>query len=321
VPKIVASRMAAESSATSQSDPQQQRAGGPSEQGAILIGTDDRPSAQDALALGRWLASARGADLLLAWVHPYDRLPSLLDDGEDVERVREAVTSLAAAVKGALPPELRPELRLLSGRSPAQGLLELADREGVSTIVLGASERSRLGRIAPGSTAVRLLSGSHAPIAIAPRGYAPPVGQAPLIGVGFDGGTEAHEALEWAAGFARLTDGRLRVIGVHQPMAFGDVGVGTFPIESVSQALRRELQEEAEEAVSSLDGVAAEARLRDGDAATSLAAESEDLDLLVLGSRGYGPLRSVLVGSVSEATVPEVRSPVLIVPRGAGRTG
>jgi nucleotide-binding universal stress UspA family protein len=137
-----------------------------------------------------------------------------------------------------------------------------------------------------------------------------------VIGVGFDGGDEAHHALQWAAAFARLTGGRLRVIAVHQPIAFGSVGIGTFPTESVLQALHRELQGKAEEAVARLEGVAAEARMTDGDPAASLAAESDDLDLLVLGSRGYGPLRSVLVGSVSEATVAESRSPVLIVPRG-----
>jgi nucleotide-binding universal stress UspA family protein len=289
-----------------------------SDQGAILIGIDERPSAQDALVLGRWLASAQAADLLLAWVHPYDRLPSLLGDEQEAERIREAVTSLAAAVKSSLPSELRPELRLLSGRSPAQGLLKLADRAGVSAIVLGASERSGIGRIVPGSTAIRLLSGSHVPVAIAPRGYTPPAGQTPVVGVGFDGGDEAHVALRWAAAFARLIDGRLRVIAVHSPIAFGGVGVGTFPTESVSQAMHRELQSEAKEAVARLHGVAVEARVKDGDPAASLAAETEKLNLLVLGSRGYGPLRSVLVGSVSETTIAKSRSAVLVVPRAGG---
>ena len=152
-------------------------------------------------------------------------------------------------------------------------------------------------------------------MAIAPRGYAPPLNEAPQIGVGFDGGDEAHKALEWAAAFARMAGGRLRVIAVHQPIAFGAVGVGTFPTELVSQALRLELRGEVDEAIARLEGVATELRLTDGNPAALLAAESDELDLLVLGSRGYGPLRSVLMGSVSEATVARSRSPVVVVPR------
>jgi nucleotide-binding universal stress UspA family protein len=191
----------------------------------------------------------------------------------------------------------------------------LAEREDVAAIVLGSSERSGLGRIAPGKTAVRLLSGSRVPVAVAPRGYEAPIGQAPLIGVGFDGGDEAEAALEWAADFARAVGGRLRVIAVHEPMAFGGVGVVTVPTASVSELMHRELENETKEAVARLDGVEAEAVLTDGNAAAVLAGQTSELDLLVLGSRGYGPLRSVLLGTVSEATVAEAQSPVLIVPR------
>ena len=49
----------------------------------ILVGVDDRPTARDALVLGRWLAGALSEELLLAWVHPYDRLPSLLGEGQE----------------------------------------------------------------------------------------------------------------------------------------------------------------------------------------------------------------------------------------------
>lgn len=288
---------------------------GPGLEGAVLVGIDERPSAHDALVLGRWFAQVASAELFLAWVHPYDRLPSLLGEGEETMQVRETVNALASAVKSALPPELRSELHLLPGGSAPRGLQQLAEREDVSVIVLGASERSGIGRISPGKTAVRLLSGSGVPVAVAPRGYEAPSRQAPLIGVGFDGGAEAKAALKWAAAFARTVGGRLRVIAVDEPIAFGGVGVGAFPTASVAQVLHQELQSETEAAVGALDGVEAEAALLDGNAAAELAGQTAELDLLVLGSRGYGPLRSVLLGTVSEATVAEAQSPVLIVPR------
>jgi nucleotide-binding universal stress UspA family protein len=53
----------------------------------------------------------------------------------------------------------------------------------------------------------------------------------------------------------------------------------------------------------------------EGDAAEVLVERSRDLDLLVVGSRGYGPLRHALVGNVSWAVMRSAACPVLVVPR------
>ena len=55
-----------------------------------------------------------------------------------------------------------------------------------------------------------------------------------------------------------------------------------------------------------------------GNAAEILAEASEQLDLLVLGSRGYGPLHSVVVGGVAGRVVREAACPVIVLPRKAG---
>lgn len=184
-------------------------------------------------------------------------------------------------------------------------------------VVLGASERAGLGRIVPGSTAVRLLSDSAVPVAIAPRGYTPASEREPLIGVGFDGGPEAGQALDWAATLALGVHGRLRMLAVHEPIAFGDLSTGAFPVQSVGQALRGQLKDEAEKAAAGLErGPSPEILFKDGDPARELIEASAELDLLVLGSRAHGPARSVLLGSVSEATVAGSQAPVVVVPRG-----
>ena len=48
-----------------------------------------------------------------------------------------------------------------------------------------------------------------------------------------------------------------------------------------------------------------------------LAVQSQSLDLLVVGSRGYGPLRAVLLGGVSHTLVRSAACPVIVLPRGA----
>ena len=219
-------------------------------------------------------------------------------------------------VKASLPAGDRPELRLVPGRAAARGLQELAEREQASLIVLGASERAGLGRIVPGSTARKLLSGSKLPVAIAPRGYTESPQQDPVIGVGFDGGEESATAVRWASDLARRSEGRLHLIAVHEPVPFASLSPAALPTDSVNRALRRELHEDFERAVAGLaGGLSIETTFRDGDPATELTAISSDLDLLVLGSRGYGPLSSVLLGSVSEATISRSVAPTVVVPR------
>ena len=63
-------------------------------------------------------------------------------------------------------------------------------------------------------------------------------------------------------------------------------------------------------------GVEAEASVVSGEPAEVLVDAAGDDAILVLGSRAYGPLRRVLLGSVSRAVVRTARCPVLVHPRG-----
>ena len=57
-----------------------------------------------------------------------------------------------------------------------------------------------------------------------------------------------------------------------------------------------------------------------GDPAVELESISEHLDLLVVGSRGYGRIRRALLGSVSSYLVEHCHCPLIVVPRAAGDT-
>jgi nucleotide-binding universal stress UspA family protein len=57
----------------------------------------------------------------------------------------------------------------------------------------------------------------------------------------------------------------------------------------------------------------------EGDPGQVLAERSRDLDLLVVGSRGYGPVRHALEGNVSGHVMRNAGCPVLVVPRAAGQ--
>ena len=66
-------------------------------------------------------------------------------------------------------------------------------------------------------------------------------------------------------------------------------------------------------------GVEVETTVHADDPADILLRVSEHVDMLVCGSRGYGPIRSILLGGVSRRVVDGAHCPVLVLPRGIER--
>jgi nucleotide-binding universal stress UspA family protein len=91
------------------------------------------------------------------------------------------------------------------------------------------------------------------------------------------------------------------------------------PSDTAKEHLRRLLHSVADNAP---HGVNPETLLLDGDPASVIAARAQGvLDLLFVGSRGYGPLRRALLGSVSAALVRDAGCPVIVTPRTAVASG
>jgi nucleotide-binding universal stress UspA family protein len=199
--------------------------------------------------------------------------------------------------------------------SPARVLYELAQSRDAAILVLGSSHRAGRGRTLAVGVAAKLLQGGPCPIAIAPRGFAERTpGEPRVIGVAFDDSSESRLALELAAQLGEATSAALRVISVYHgstPVHQRDWPDAPTVFEETQDVLRRAVRPLADE-------LRAEPRFLSGNPASVLVDETElGLDLLVMGSRGYGPLRSVMLGSVSEEVVRAAACPVIIVPRGA----
>jgi nucleotide-binding universal stress UspA family protein len=282
----------------------------------VIVGVDASERSRDALALAEALSEPDGR-LLIVYAHPFGELASLLTEGDEERLVREGAESVARQAHEVLEGATEREMRIVAGRSPAAVLQQLAVETEAGLIAVGSSERSRLGKVLAGSVAEALLSGSPVPVAVAPAGYAsatrPPLG---LIGCAYDGSAEARHALRYAGHLAARLAARLQIIGVHQPLGFGSVSVsGSFGYQSANAATREALQAELDDASNLLASGNATTLLLDGPAAATLIAQSGELDLLVAGSRGYGPVRRVLVGSVSRALVRDASCPIVVVPR------
>jgi nucleotide-binding universal stress UspA family protein len=284
----------------------------------LIVGVDGSERSADALALAARLAEP-GQRLVLAHVHPYGQLSDLLSGDDYARLVREVAESTISAAQEMLHPGTERAMQLVANRSPAAGLHDLAAEQGAALIVVGSSHRSGLGRVFAGSVAESVLAGAPVPVAVAARGLAGVQDSVRIVGCGFDGSPEAHEALGWAADIARRRRARVDVLAVHARMAFGGVSTaGALGYQSANDTIRRTLEKRMSDAIASLaDGAEFSGRLLDGDPATELVKASSELDLLVIGSRGYGPVRTVLLGSVSRTLVREGACSVVVLPRGA----
>lgn len=143
------------------------------------------------------------------------------------------------------------------------------------------------------------------------------------IVVGVDGSDASREALRWAASEAALRDARLVAVHVFAFMpltAIGDPGMipmsaGDLPgqLDAERSAAQTELDAAVADAFPDGPPKDFEARLVEGDPSDTLVAEAGDADLVVVGSRGRGGLKSALLGSVSGHVVHHAASPVVVV--------
>ena len=277
----------------------------------IIVGVDGSKRCRDGLALARMLARETGGSILLASVHPASRRHAHQEAARaEAERclaeAREAIAGVGAV-----------EQRAVAANSPARGLHDLAEAEGADLIVLGSSHRGTAGRVLPGSVGDRLLHGAPCAVAIAPAGYwGNPDPRPRVIGVGYLPGEHADAALTVATELALHEHAALRLIAVVDGTGFGGFGVrGGYGYAEIIGDVREETRERLEAALHALPGeTRAQGVLREGDPAAELVEQSQTLDLLVTGSRGYGALGRAILGGVSSRVVREAACPVLVVP-------
>ena len=283
-----------------------------------MVGVDGSAEALDAIALGDRLASVLESTVLLTFVHPFERAAKKMPSSEYDQLVKEVANATVEGLPVEGPGSKPRQMRVIGGRSPGNGLHSFAAAEQASVVVVGSSKRGGRGRVTPGGVGAPLLAGSPCPVAVAPRGYAtdpPPISP---VGVAYDAGSESQVALQWAVRIAKGLKAELRLIAVHSRIAFGNVPVGgPGQVSSVNAALHEEMRKDLESAAEKISDLEVTQHLHDGDAATELVRESAELGLLVTGSRAYGPVRTVLLGSVANDVIRSATCPVVVVPRGA----
>jgi nucleotide-binding universal stress UspA family protein len=129
-----------------------------------------------------------------------------------------------------------------------------------------------------------------------------------------DGSDHADRALDYARELAEANSSRLAAVHVKEIM----VGrAGGYPVQIDEDEVERKIQRQAKDLKDA--GINAGYELRGataGGAAHALADAANDVgaDLIVVGTRGQGPIQGLLLGSVTQRLLHVAPCPVLAVP-------
>ncbi|HSZ05874.1 MAG TPA: universal stress protein [Solirubrobacteraceae bacterium] len=276
----------------------------------VLVGVDGRPNGRDAIALAARLTDPAGS-LTLAHVHSGELRPSHALAPSVLRGEREASEALLEQERDAAGVDA--ELLSVVAMGAGRGLHEQADEREADLLVVGSCSHGAFGRAMLGDDARAALNGAPCAVAIAARGYAAQPAPLATLGVAYNGSQESKAALATARALARRGGASVHALEVVSLPAFAYTGLVPPAIgESIDVLLQQ-----ANGRLQALPDV--EGRAVYGVTGEELARFGDEVELLIVGSRGYGPLRRLVLGSTSDYLQRHARCSLLVLARAAER--
>ncbi|ALU38685.1 universal stress protein [Kocuria flava] len=286
----------------------------------IVVGYDGSENSDRALdwAVREAAATAAPLRVVVSMGRPVAVDPSLY--GPFLEAIEEEADKVAATAVGRAR-EQGVEAVAVVERGDAAGVL-VEESRGAAVLAVGRRGRHGVrGRL--GSVSAAVAAHAACPVVVLPEGWDP--GAAPRPGTAFDGrvvvgvdrlgrdNPAVQAAARWAEdhglGLVLLT-----VIpeALSMPTASADldravreqlVGPAQAMVDQVAAAVRADRP-----------GLDVTTAVLSGAPTERLVDAGRPAALLVVGSRGYGGFRGLLMGSVSQAVLNDGRGPVMVVP-------
>jgi nucleotide-binding universal stress UspA family protein len=287
----------------------------------ILVGYDPRTADRAPVRFAAVAARFTGAPLIVGSVFADATTVDQMARGQiDEELAADATQALSHVERELRADGVRAECRPFAGHSVPATLHRVAEELGAGLLVVGSTDRSEPRRVMPGSTAERLMHGAPCPIAVVPRSWQSG-GELRVLGIAYSDTPEGRAALEEGLALAQRANASARVITAVKPRG-SDRGTGGrqgqeartfdaagYEIDAVKDQILNKVLRLAPD-------VQVEPDVGAQDAAEFVIAASYDVDLLICGSRGYGPKRAVLLGGVSRKVATGAHCPVIVLPRG-----
>jgi nucleotide-binding universal stress UspA family protein len=282
----------------------------------IVVGTDGSPSSSQAVVWAAREARRRGAslDVVHAWSSPLEVYPGswYLDPAVFYDEAKAVLDEAVESVPTPCGLPLDVHGRLFEGPAAAQLVEAAVDAE---LLVVGSRGRGGFAGLLLGSVSRECVHKATCPVIVVPPSWNGE--EEDRIVVGVDGSETSKLALQWAITEAAMRGSRLDVVNaVGSPRPVSVVGsLDTIDVDLLEKGSRSLLDEMVVPLVAAADPrprSVAEIASPDTPVVALLEAGS-GADLLVVGSRGRGEIRGLLLGSVSQQCVHHAPCPVVVV--------
>ncbi|MFE3461440.1 universal stress protein [Nocardiopsis aegyptia] len=289
---------------------------------AVVVGVDGSPAARAALLWAADEADRRREQLRIVHgmglasklgVHP---LPDRAAVEEDLVESGRAL--LAESVDAAR--RARPEVEVVGvlAEDDAPAVL-LDDARHGDVIVVGSRGLGGIRAIMLGSVSARTSSHAPCPVVVVPDTDRPRRRRGRIV-VGVDGSDSSHRALRFGLREALVSESEVMVVNSWEVPLPADVDSAAVDAQSVHEEVFDRQSEEvvagvlAEVIDDSTEHLEISAVRMQANPVEALLKAGEDADLIVVGSRGRGGVRGLVMGSVSQGVLHHARVPVAVLP-------
>jgi nucleotide-binding universal stress UspA family protein len=272
----------------------------------VVVGINGLDGDEDAIALAKSLATG-DARLALVNVRVMDTVPTKGSNGAfevaETHRSYELLEDQRQAhAEGA-------DLVSVAATSVGRGLHAVAEDRCADLIVVGGCHRGPAGRMLAGDDARATLHHAPCAVAVAPAGYAKESARIATVGLAYDESGPSQVALAHAALLAVDVGAQLKVREIVELHVYGAAGWGSAAAmiedpDAVAAAAR--------DRIGPVPG--AEVEVVVGPVLIELASLTEEVDVMVCGSRQQAATKRVLLGSTSDYLARHARCPLLVTP-------
>ncbi|WP_150237021.1 universal stress protein [Nocardiopsis quinghaiensis] len=293
----------------------------------VIVGIDGTDSSRHALEWSAHQAVLRGLGVrIVAAAGPlasvgvfagHTRLDREVPPDEADTQGAERLLEYASDWVSRLFPELRVQTRMSYAR-PVEALLAEAAAEGTVAVVVGSRGLSGIAAAFVGSVGIELAARSPVPVVVLPHEHASAHGVRGRVIVGIDGSDPSRRAVDFAFTQADFAETELIAVSAWQPLvafaaATGPIPPELFDDETAAEAARQAMEDELAGPRLSHPGVTVRTRVVRAHPVVALLEEATPADLIVVGSRGRGGFRGLLLGSVSHSVLHGAKGPVAIL--------
>ena len=291
----------------------------------IVVGVDDSDQGRAALDWALAEAERRQAQVVIAhsWTPDNFAMPAVAgaipdwSQSEELNKGNEAAARdwLAALAARAGTSSGVTITTALNAGSPAGHLIGLAD--GASMIVVGSRGRGGLKGLVLGSTSHQVASHATCPVVVLRTNDDASDPKGPVV-VGVDGSPASNAALRAGYNEAQLRGAQLVLLHAWSTSFAGTLATTGASLELVRAGEIDEGWRTLSESLIALRAaggtdVVVDERLVQGSPAAALVDASKGASLVVVGSRGLGGFKELMLGSVSAAVLHHAHAPVMVI--------